>query len=135
MPNPYHYRARIDRLWRTANSDAPAYKQLKALKTILREMFSPNPNAARNHALYHATDPYDVARHLLRDLHDRPSPPASNGERCHATPSPSPPASSGGRCHAALSPSPPASSGGRCPVGTEGGPPEDQPPDEDDDPL
>ena len=82
MPNPYHYRARIDRLWRQANSDAPAYKQLKALKTILREMFSPNPNAARNHALYHATDPYDVARHLLRDLHDRPSPPASSGGRC-----------------------------------------------------
>ena len=117
MPNPYHYRARIDRLWRQANSDAPAYKQLKALKTILREMFPPNPNATRNHALYHATDPYDVARHLLRDLH-----------------SASPPASSGGKCHAAPSPSPPAGSGGRCPVGTEGGPPEDQPPEEDDDP-
>ena len=81
MPNPYHYRARIDRLWRTANSDAPAYKQLKALKTLVREMFPPNPNAGRNYALYHTTDPYDVARHLLRDLHSISS-PASSGGRC-----------------------------------------------------
>ena len=73
MPNPYHYRAHIDRLWRQANSDIPAYKQLKALKALVREMFPPNPNAARNNRLYHTTDPYDVARHLLRDLHDRPS--------------------------------------------------------------
>ena len=85
MPNPYHYRAHIDRLWRTANSDAPAYKQLKALKTLVREMFPPNPNASRNHRLYHATDPYDVARHLLRDLHDRSSvPPLHLGEACPA---------------------------------------------------
>ena len=85
MPNPYHYRAHIDRLWRTANSDAPAYKQLKALKTLVREMFPPNPNASRNHRLYHTTDPYDVARHLLRDLHDRSSdPPLPLGEACPA---------------------------------------------------
>ncbi len=108
MPNPYHYRAHIDRLWRQANSDIPAYKQLKALKALVREMFPPNPNAARNNRLYHSTDPYDVARHLLRDLYDRDSESLS------------PPASSGGRCHGV----------------TEGGAPQaHEPPEEDDDPL
>lgn len=72
MPNPFHYRARIDRLWRQANSDAPAYRQLKALNTVVRELFAPNDRARRNHQLYLATDPFDVARHLLRDLYDRP---------------------------------------------------------------
>ena len=71
MPNPYHFRATIDRLWRQANSNAPAYKQVNALDAIVREMFAPNDRARRNHRLYLATDPYDVARHLLRDLHDR----------------------------------------------------------------
>ena len=105
MPNPYHYRARIDRLWRQANSDAPAYKQLKALKTLVREMFPPNPNAARNYALYHATDPYDVARHLLRDLHDHASLPLSPRAQYEVAPA------QAGAAHA-----------------------EDEPPEEDDDP-
>ncbi len=39
MPNPYHFRARIDRLWRTANSSRPGYIQLKALDTVAREIY------------------------------------------------------------------------------------------------
>ncbi len=115
MPNPYHYRAHIDRLWRTANSDIPAYKQLKALKALVREMFPPNPNAARNNRLYHATDPYDVARHLLRDLHDRPS--ESLSPAAHEI---------GAR---SLRPPLPLGEGWG-----EGSPTEDEPPEEDDDP-
>jgi len=78
MPNPYHFRARIDRLWRHANSDAPAYRRLKALDAVVRELFAPNDRALQNHQLYLATDPYDVARHHLRDLYDHtdPSDPA-----------------------------------------------------------
>ncbi len=124
MPNPYHYRAHIDRLWRTANSDIPAYKQLKALKALVREMFPPNPNAARNNRLYHTTDPYDVARHLLRDLHDRADslrPPLPLGEGW----------GEGSPAKAGADPAQlkvaPAQAGAP--------PTEDEPPEEDDDPL
>ncbi|MDE2895327.1 MAG: hypothetical protein OXN87_08020 [Chloroflexota bacterium] len=74
MPNPYHLRTRIDRLWRHANSDAPAYRRLTSLNKVVRELFAPNQCARLNHQLYLATDPYDVARHLLRDLYDHASP-------------------------------------------------------------
>ncbi|MDE2746768.1 MAG: hypothetical protein OXI41_12395 [Chloroflexota bacterium] len=74
MPNPYHLKARIDRLWRHASSDAPAYRRLKSLNAVVRELFARNDRARRNHQLYHATDPFDVARHLLRDLYDHGDP-------------------------------------------------------------
>ena len=80
--NPFHFRANIDRLWRRANRNAPAYRRLDALDAVVRELFAPNDRARRNHRMYLATDPFDVARHLLRDLHDRPSSnssPASEG--------------------------------------------------------
>ena len=108
MPNPYHFRARIDRLWRRSGDHNPGYIRLKALNAIVRELFAPNERARLNHEMYFATDPYDVARHQLRDLYDRTSPSLS------------PPASGGGRCHEA----------------TEGGTAqEEESPKEDDDPL
>ena len=84
MPNPFHFRANIDRLWRTANGNAPAHRRLNALDAVVRELFAPNDRARRNHRMYLATDPFDVARHLLRNLHDRPGPtaPASEGSLC-----------------------------------------------------
>ncbi|MCY3570290.1 MAG: hypothetical protein OXH19_02965 [Chloroflexi bacterium] len=111
--NPFHFRANIDRLWRRANSNAPAYRRLDALDAVVRELFAPNDRARRNHRMYLATDPFDVARHLLRDLYD------------HAAPSPT-----------AGSALPPPSGGGRCLVETEGGSlPDEETRDEDDDPL
>ena len=87
MPNPYHYRAKIDRLWRRSGDHNPGYIRLKALDAIVRELFAPTERARLNYQMLLATDPYDVARHQLRDLYDRadlfPSPPASGGERCH----------------------------------------------------
>ena len=76
MPNPYHFRAKIDRLWQCANSNARGYKKLKALDTLVREMYGPSERAQRNHRMYYATDPYEVARHLLRDLYDQLHPAA-----------------------------------------------------------
>ena len=72
MPNPFHFRANIDRLWRQANSSAPGYRRLNALDAITRELFAPNDRSRLNYQTYLATDPFDVARHKLRDLHDRP---------------------------------------------------------------
>ena len=70
MPNPFHYRAAIDNLWRRANGNAPAYRRLNALDAIVRELFAPNDRARLNYQTYLATDPFDVARHKLRDLYD-----------------------------------------------------------------
>ena len=77
MPNPYHFRARIDRLWRRSQDHNPGYIRLKALNTIIREMFAPTERARLNQELYFATNPYDVARHLLRDLYDHADPSRS----------------------------------------------------------
>ncbi|MXV81022.1 MAG: hypothetical protein F4007_10295 [Chloroflexi bacterium] len=70
MPNPYHFRARIDRLWRRSGDHNPGYIRLKALDAVVRELFAPNDRARRNYRMYLATDPFDVARHLLRNLYD-----------------------------------------------------------------
>ncbi|MXV80533.1 MAG: hypothetical protein F4007_07735 [Chloroflexi bacterium] len=80
MPNPYHLKANIDRLWRQANSNAPAYRRLNALDKVVRELFAHTERARLNYQLYLATDPFDVARHLLRDLYDRPGPMILAGE-------------------------------------------------------
>ena len=72
MRNQFHYRARIDRLWRRANGPHPGHVQLSALRTIVQELFTPNERARHNYQMYLATDPYDVARHHLRDLYDQP---------------------------------------------------------------
>ena len=80
MPNPFHFRANIDRLWRQANSDAPAYRRLNALDMVVRELFAPNERASLNYQRYLATDPYDVARHHLRDLYDHGDPLVPAGE-------------------------------------------------------
>ncbi len=116
MPNPYHYRAKIDRLWRRSGDHNPGYIRLKALNAIVRELFAPTERARLNQELYFATDPYDVARHQLRDLYDR------------ADLLPSPPASGGGRGHEVACPA--------LDAGTEGGSPQgEESPEEDADPL
>ncbi|MYE06386.1 MAG: hypothetical protein F4Y04_04060, partial [Chloroflexi bacterium] len=80
MPNQFHYRAHIDRLWRQSGDHNPGYIRLKALGTLVRELYAPTDRARLNHQLYFATDPYDVACHKLRDLYDRPGPMIPLGE-------------------------------------------------------
>ncbi len=72
MPNQFHLRAKIDRLWRRSEAHNPGYIRLAALDAIVRELHAPNDRARANYRLYLATDPFDVARHKLRHLHDRP---------------------------------------------------------------
>ena len=41
MPNPFHFRANIDRLWRRAdNRRHRGYIRVKALDAIVRELFA-----------------------------------------------------------------------------------------------
>ncbi len=86
MPNPFHLRASIDRLWRRSAEHNPGYIRVKALDAIVRELFAPNPRARLNHQLYLATDPYDVARHKLSELYDQADPtvPAAELSLCPA---------------------------------------------------
>ena len=79
MPNPYHFRARIDRICRRAFGNGPGYLRLKALNTLVRELHAPNDRARSNYQMCLATDPYEVARHQLRHLYDHATPVASLG--------------------------------------------------------
>ena len=82
MPNPFHLRTTIDRLWQRSAEHNPGYIRVKALNAIVRELFAPNPQARLNHHLYLTTDPFDVARHKLRELYDGPeASPVSAPER------------------------------------------------------
>ena len=74
MPNPFHLRTKIDRLWRRSAEHNPGHLRVKALDAIVRELFAPNPQARLKHQLYLATDPFDVARHKLRELYDTGAP-------------------------------------------------------------
>ena len=88
MPNPFHFRANIDRLWRRADDRRHrGYLRVKALDAIVRELFARNnPSAQANHAMYLATDPYDVARHKLRHLYDLSPVPTPEASLCPPLP-------------------------------------------------
>ena len=113
--NPFHYRATIDRLARLAAKPNPSYVRVGAACALANELSPANPRRDLIRQLLELANPFEHARHKLRDLYDR------------ASASFSPP--SGGRCH-----------GVACPAldaGTEGGPllQEEEPSEEEDDPL
>lgn len=72
MPNPFHFRAHIDRLSRLAAESNPAYVRLRALKGLVRELMPGTPRARLAQQLLEEANPYEFARHKLRDLYDRP---------------------------------------------------------------
>ena len=115
MPNQFHLRAKFDRLWRRSEAHNPGYIRLAALDAIVRELHAPNDRARANYQLYLTTDPFDVARHKLRDLYDQPNKVA--------------PAKAGAQSEGPLYPPLPLGEG------WGEGTPEDQEPPEDDDPL
>ena len=55
MANHFRYRANIDRIWRRTAEHNPGYVRTRALRTIIRELFAPNPQAP--------SQPRDVSRH------------------------------------------------------------------------
>ncbi len=71
MPNPYHYRSTINRLTRLTGPSHPGYIRLRAVISLLRELSPANPRSAANNQMLQAVDPYEFARHKLRDLYDR----------------------------------------------------------------
>ena len=74
MQNPYHYRTVVNRLWRIANGPHPGYICLRALDALAGDFTPHSPRFAIAQQMLRAVDPYEYARHLLRDLYDRADP-------------------------------------------------------------
>ena len=72
MPNPFHYRAVINRLAQLADAPNPANVQVTAAIVLSNEL-RPGTERARLalHMLQQA-NPVEFARHKLRDLYDGP---------------------------------------------------------------
>ena len=118
MPNPYYFRSVVDRLWRIANGSHPGDVSVRTVNNLIKAFPPGVSRYAAAQQLLRAVDAYEYARHLLRDLYD------------HAQTSPS----GGGAPQGAEGAAPaqtkvaPAQAGAALPT-------EEEPPDEDDDPL
>ncbi len=74
MPNPYHFRATIQRLSRLSEPTNPAHIRLKATCALVTELSPSNPRHQLNMDMLQAVDAFDFARHKLRDLYDSAEP-------------------------------------------------------------
>ncbi len=71
MPNPFHFRARIDRLARLAGPENPSYIAVRAVCALVRELSPANPRRDQIQQMLRTADPFAFASHKLRDLYDR----------------------------------------------------------------
>ena len=85
MPNPFHYRTVVNRLWRIATGPQPGYIRLRALDKLAPDFTPGHPRFAIAQQMLRDVDPYEYAPHLLRDLYDRAEPTAPASE---ASPAP-----------------------------------------------
>ena len=108
MPNPYYFRTVVDRLWRIANGTHSGDVSVRTVNNLIKAFPPDIPRYVAAQQMLDAVDAYDYARHLLRDLYDRTQ---TGGSSC-------PPLPLG------------EGWGEGSPV-----PLEEEPPDEDDDPL
>ena len=105
MPNPYYFRSVVDRLWRIANGTHPGDVSVRAVNALIKAFPPGVSRYAAAQQMLRAVDAYEYARHLLRDLYDRADPNVPAQTRVA-----------------------PAQAGAALPT-------EEEPPDEDDDPL
>ncbi|MXX31971.1 MAG: hypothetical protein F4066_00650 [Chloroflexi bacterium] len=86
MPNAFHYANTLHRIARLAGGAHPPHVRLRAALVLVDEL---SPNSPRRDVVSRMlleANPFELARHKLRDLYDRAdsdSPPASSGGRCH----------------------------------------------------
>ena len=74
MPNPYRYRSVLNRLARLTDASHPAHVRVDAAVTLAKELSPANPRCDLIRQMLQAVDPYEFARHSLRDLYDRAVP-------------------------------------------------------------
>ncbi len=89
MPNPFHYRATLQRLARLSAPPHPPHVCVVAAIALATEFSPANPRHQLVQRLLQAAHPYEFARHQLRDLYDRPK-SVEPVEPVEAAPEPAP---------------------------------------------
>lgn len=74
MPNPFHYRAVLNRLATLTDAPNPAHVRVAAAVALTHELAPGTHRAQLAQRLLQDANPFEVARHQLRDLYDRPGP-------------------------------------------------------------
>ena len=74
MPTAIYYRAFVNRLAHLADARNPAHICVTAAGLMVRELSPVNPRRELVQRLLREADPFELARHKLRDLYDRTDP-------------------------------------------------------------
>ena len=75
MPNPFFFRAAINRLSRLTGPQNPPDLRLAATVRLARALMTDTPRARLAQQLLQQANPFEFARHKLRDLYDRADSP------------------------------------------------------------
>ena len=70
MPTAIYYRAFVNRLAHLADARNPAHICVTAAGLMVRELSPANPRRELVQRLLREADPFELARHKLRDLYD-----------------------------------------------------------------
>ncbi len=81
MPSPFYYRRVLDRLARLADVPNPPHVQVRAAIALAGELSPANPRRELIRQMLETANPYEFARHKLRDLYDQPDPSVPASER------------------------------------------------------
>ncbi len=74
MPTAIYYRAFINRLAHLADAPNPPHVCVVAASIMARELSPHNPRRQAIQRLLREADPFDLARHKLRELYDHAHP-------------------------------------------------------------
>ncbi len=74
MPNPFHYRTVINRYAQLASDPHPPHVQVAAASALAHELMPGTQRARLAQQMLNEANPYEYARHKLRDLYDRADP-------------------------------------------------------------
>ena len=83
MPNPFHFRSALNQLARLAARPNPAHVRLRAVSALAEQLSPANPRHGLIQRMLQAANPYEFARHQLRDLYDRADPLTPQPTRIH----------------------------------------------------
>lgn len=72
MPNPFHYRAVLNRLARLTEATNPAHVRVSAAIAMSKELLPGTERARLAQRMLRDANPFEFARHQLRDLYDGP---------------------------------------------------------------
>lgn len=74
MPNPFHYRSVLNQLARLAEAPNPAHVRVAAAASLATELAPGTARARVAQRMLQVANPFEFARHQLRDLYDGPGP-------------------------------------------------------------